>query len=114
MKKIVTTRPSFQGDVAIRRIDKLPAGLEPATPQGGHHIVAHSETGHNHVIDSRAAQLLIDKTNAFIAYLDVREPCDLTHLRDHDTHAPLHVEPGFYEVRRQRENAPEGWRRAQD
>lgn len=112
--KNITARPSFQGDICIRRIDKLPKGLEVAPVENGVHIVAHSETGHHHVIDSRNAQLLIDKTNQFIAYLNVREPVDLVHLRDHDTHEPLHFEPGIYEVRRQREYEPQGFRRVED
>jgi hypothetical protein len=112
--KTVTSRPSFQGDVMIRRIARLPAKLVPAQAENGRHVVAHSETGHHHVVMERAAQLLIDETNAFIAYLKVMEPCELEHLRDFDTHAPLHLEPGIYEVRRQREYAPEGWRRVED
>jgi hypothetical protein len=112
--KTVTERPSFQGDVMVRRISALPKGVKSTTPENGAYIVAHSETGHHHVIDSRAAQLLIDKTNEFLAYLDVREPCDLTHMRDFDTHEPLHFEPGIYEVRREQEFGPEGWQRALD
>ena len=114
MSKIVTNRPSFQGDICIRRVDNMPKGLKVAEIENGNYIVAHSETGHHHVIDSRTAQMLVDETNAFIAYLSVREPVDLVHLRDHDTHEALHFEPGIYEVRRQREYTPEGFRRVED
>lgn len=103
-----------QGDVFFQRIDALPDGLEPAQIEKGAYVVAHSETGHNHVIDSRAAQLFIDKTNDFIAYLKVLEPCELKHLRDLATHEALAFKPGFYRVHRQREATPEGWQRAQD
>lgn len=112
--RTVTERPSFQGDVMIRRIKKLPPGLVSATAEGGNWIIAHSETGHHHVVKERAAQLLIDQTNAFIAYLDVAEPCELEHLRSFDTHEPYRLEPSKYEIRRQREYVPEGWRRAAD
>ena len=114
MTKTVTDRPSFQGDLMIRRVDAVPAGLEPSAPAEGRHVLAHSETGHHHVVDSRAAELLIDRTNAFIAYLRVLEPCEVEHLRAHDTHEALALAPGLYELRRQREHAPEGWRRAAD
>lgn len=114
MKKIVTGRPSFQGDLCIRRIDSLPSGIFPSTAAGETHILAHSETGHHHVIDSRAAQLLIDKTNDFIAYLQVASETEIKHMRDFDTHEPILLTPGNYEVRRQREYVPEGWRRAAD
>lgn len=103
-----------QGDVLLRRIDKLPDNLVPAKAESGLFVVAHSETGHHHVVKERSAQLLIDKTNAFIAYLKVGEPCELEHLRDFDTHESLALAPGLYEVRRQVEFTPEGWRLAQD
>lgn len=103
-----------QGDVYFERIDALPAGLELAETDHGNFVVAHSETGHNHVIDSRNAQMFIDKTNSFIAYLNVLAPAELKHLRDHDTHETLAFTPGIYRVRRQREATPEGWQRAQD
>lgn len=114
IKHIVTTRPSFQGDLMVRRVKKLPTGLANAKTTDGVHIVAHSETGHHHVIDSRAAQLLIDSTNEFLAYLDVKEETEIRHLREFDTHEPLTLPPGLYEVRREREFGPEGWQRAQD
>lgn len=112
--KTVTGRPAFQGDVMIRRIASLPAALVPAKAEGGQYIVAHSETGHHHVVKERGAQLLIDETNALIAYLRVTDATTLEHLRDFDTHAPLHLPPGDYELRRQREHTPEGWRRVAD
>lgn len=98
----------------IRRIDALPDGLKPMAGEKGKHILAHSETGHHHVIDSRNAQMFIDETNAFIAYLTVTESCEIEHLRSFDTHEALVVEPGHHELRRQREHTLEGWRRAQD
>lgn len=112
--KIVTERPSFQGDVCIRRITEIPAHAIKAVPEAGAYVIAHSETGHHHVVKERGAQLLIDHTNAFIAWLDVAEPTVLEHLRSFDTHEPYRLEPGKYEIRRQREFTPEGWRPAAD
>lgn len=103
-----------QGDMLLIKRDKLPDNIQGANPENGYHIVAHSETGHNHVIDANKAQLLIDKTNAFIAYLNVLEPCEIEHLRSNDTHESIRVDKGVYEIRRQREYTPEGYRRAQD
>lgn len=103
-----------QGDMLIRRIDKLPEGLEKSKSENGLHVLAHSETGHNHVVNERGAQLLIDKTNEFIAYLEVTEPSEIEHLRSYDTHETILVDKGIYEIRRQREYVAEGFRRAQD
>lgn len=112
--RTVTNLPSFQGDICIRRVDTIPAGLASATPENGYYIVAHSETGHHHVVKERSAQMLIYETNAFIAYLKIAEPTELEHLRSFDTHETLLLPPGNYEVRRQREHTPKGWRRAAD
>ena len=103
-----------QGDCLIRKIDKLPEGLELAKDDNGKYVVAHSETGHNHVIDKSNAQLLIDKTNEFIAYLVVDNDTPIEHQRSYDTHESIMVEKGVYEIRRQREYTPEGYRKAQD
>jgi hypothetical protein len=112
--RTITERPSFQGDVCIRRVAEIPQNAVAAGAEGGVYVIAHSETGHHHVVKERGAQLLIDKTNAFIAWLDVAEPTVLEHMRSFDTHEPYRLEPGKYEVRRQREHTPEGWRRAAD
>ena len=112
--KHVTERPAFQGDLCIRRVAEIPANATLAAARDGVHILAHSETGHHHVIDANRAQLLIDKTNEFISWLDVASEAEIRHLRDFDTHESLAVPPGRYEVRRQREYVPDGFRRAAD
>ena len=98
----------------VHEVVAIPAGLTAAKAENGVHILAHSETGHHHVVKERAAQMLIDQTNSLIAYLNVAEPTALKHLRSFDTHEALMLPPGNYEVRRQREYVPEGWRRAAD
>jgi hypothetical protein len=108
-----------QGDVMLRRIDRLPAGVKPATAENGVFVVAHSETGHNHVIAERPNVRLYDSEDPFVSYLEVIEATDATealleHLRGWDTHETIKIPAGIFEVRRQREYTPEGWRRAQD
>lgn len=112
--KTVTERPTFQGDLMIRVITEIPVGLKAANPVDGKHVLAHSETGHDHVIEANRAQLLIDETNAFIAYLKVSDTATIEHMRSFDTHEPITVQPGIYEIRRQREYIPDGFRRAAD
>lgn len=103
-----------QGEVFIRRIDTLPAGIVPAPIEDGNYVVGHSESGHHHVIPAVGVQCFVAPENSLHLYLDVSEIVALKHLRPHDTHAPITIQPGKYEVRRQREWAPEGWRRAAD
>lgn len=103
-----------QGDLLIIKTDAIPKTAKASTAENGKHILAHSETGHHHVIDSRSAQLLIDETNEFIAYLQVKEDAEVIHERSFDTHETLRLPAGNYEIRRQREYTPEGFRRAAD
>lgn len=108
-----------QGDLLLRRIDKIPAGATLAKSEGGIFVVAHSETGHNHIVDAAPHVKIYDTEDPLLSYLEVIEATDKTetlirHLRGHDTHETISVPPGIYELRRQRESSPEGWRRAAD
>lgn len=103
-----------QGDCLLIRIDTIPKSATKAKPENGYFVVAHSETGHNHVVEANAAQMFIDQTNEFIAYVQTLDGVELKHLRDFDTHESLYLEPGNYEIRRQREYTLEGYRRAAD
>lgn len=112
MKKV--KKMAAQGDVMFIRVNEIPSDAVVAKTEDGKFIVAHSETGHNHVIDSKNAQMLIDKTNDFIAYIKVAKPTEVEHQRSFDTHESLLLTPGNYQVRRQREYVPEGFRRVAD
>jgi hypothetical protein len=121
MKKFQTI--AAQGDMMLVRIDALPENVEPVAPVNGRYTLAHSETGHDHVVMERPtirAFKAMDELKALLdgkpaLFLEVTgEPAELKHLRDFDTHESVKIEPGLYEVRRQREYTPEGFRRAAD
>lgn len=108
-----------QGDLYIRRIASIPSGAKAVVSEHGKFVVAHSETGHNHVIADRPNVRLYSEGDPMISYLEVIEATDATetlleHLRSYDTHETIKIEPGNYEIRRQREYTPEGWRRVED
>jgi len=103
-----------QGDVYIRRIDKLPEAAVPVPAEKGVVVVAHSETGHNHVMEADTVTLHRLPDSIMDCFLEVNEPTALEHLRPTDTHEPIMFEKGVYHVRRQREHTPEGWRRVED
>lgn len=108
-----------QGDLLIRRIDSIPASAQAVNSENGVFVVAHSETGHNHVILERPNVKLFSTGDPMISYLQVIEATDETetlmeHLRSFDTHETIKIVPGNYEIRRQREYTPEGWRRVED
>ena len=103
-----------QGDLLITRIKALPEGLEPVKSDNGVHILAHSETGHHHVVEDRDISLYRPGNDEFVAYMVVNHPTVLRHERSFDTHAPLSIPAGTYRINRQREYTPEGFRRAAD
>ena len=104
-----------QGDFFVRRINKLPKDVLPVEPVNGKIIVAHSETGHHHVmVAERVRAFVPKKPDIYQMFIQVDEPTPVKHMRSFDTHEPLMFDKGTYEIRRQREHAPEGWRRAAD
>lgn len=109
-----------QGDVLIRRVTSIPASATAVAPANGAIIVTHSETGHHHqmVLDRDAdvpsVEMFSATDNPLLAWIKVNRPTSLDHLRPHDTHESILFQPGIYEVRRQRENTPEGWRQVAD
>jgi hypothetical protein len=106
-----------QGDLLLRRIDALPANAEPAKAEKGAYVLAHSETGHNHVVLERPnVSFYQDRQDVFRSWLvvDGDVPVQVEHQRSFHTHESIQVAPGIYEVRRQREYTPEGFRAAAD
>lgn len=111
------TTACAQGDVHFTRITSLPDAAKPIV-SNGKIVVTHSETGHDHVMvldrSETPAVTMYQGDNPLVAWLEVNRPTALEHLRPHDTHEPIMFGPGVYEVRRQREYTPEGWRRVED
>ena len=110
-------KSAAQGDCLLRRIPtRLPIGLRPIKAENGQFIIAHSETGHNHCIKENSNVRLYETVDQFRGYLVVAgdEPVVLEHHRSFDTHEALEINPGIYEIRRQREYTSEGFRRAAD
>ncbi len=110
-----------QGDVLFRAVDAIPGDAVPVAPIGNDLVVTHSETGHHHVmvLDNRVAgepavEMFSAADNPLLAWIRVNRPTALEHRRPHNTHESIMFAPGLYEVRRQREYTPEGWRQVQD
>lgn len=104
-----------QGDLAIRRVSEIPSSAVLVKPESGKYILAHSETGHHHVVLDRPDIRVFKTDDPFKAYIELGgRPADLIHERPQDTHETILIPTGFFELRRQREYTPEGYRRAQD
>jgi hypothetical protein len=114
-KPTVVQRLGAQGDCLFRRIEALPAGVQEVE-RTGPLVVAHSETGHHHQVEDMATRHFEHATrDPMICFLQVTgEGAEVVHKRPFDTHATIMLAPGFWEVRRQEEYTPAGWRRVED
>lgn len=104
---------AFQGDLCLRRIETIPMAAQRVDLVDGRHVVAHSETGHHHTIPSDV-ELWRDPGDDMVCFLRCESPALLEHHRGYDQHEAIQIGPGTYELRRQREYTPEGWRRVED
>ena len=103
-----------QGEITIRRIGdvrkELPKGFSPLALERGKYIIGHSETQHDHVLSAvEGVEVgVLDKPpeGMRILYAILREPTALEHLRPHDTHEPIMLDAGTYEIRIAREYDP--------
>lgn len=85
-----------QGDVLISQITKLPDNLEKLD----HKIVAHGESGHFHRLEK--GTIYETKTAERLMFIEIKEPTKIVH----EEHKAIRIEPGFYEVKREREFDP--------
>ncbi len=100
-----------QGDLLLVPIAELPERVDLV--RRGRLVLAEGEaTGHAHVVDDERASLHGHRWSE-VRYVEVvgEEPVSLVH----EEHDRLHLTPGVYEVRRQREYVPRvGFRRVSD
>lgn len=111
MKPIKTL--ACQGDILLRAVEAIPAGFKPVEKKG-RIVLSHSETGHQHAIDDVGVIQYENPADPMICYLQISgEYTDVVHHRDYHTHGTIRLDGGgkLWEVRRQRENTPEGWSR---
>lgn len=111
-----------QGDVLFVKVAKVPAKAVKQARSGAI-VVAHSETGHHHVVEEPTSDYFEVPGDPLVGYLQLGDGtaelggADVVHLRGWDTHEPQRLlgKPGdVYEIHRQREGGLESWRRVAD
>lgn len=113
-------KQAAQGDCLLSRVASIPETAKPVdADHRGYYVLAHSETGHDHIAVAHPHVKFFSTDDPLVSYLQVIEATDametvIEHLRNFDTHESIKVGPGNYEIRRQREYTPEGWRRVAD
>jgi hypothetical protein len=105
MEALKFEKIAAQGELTITKLAHAPKQIgNIIAPVNGKLIVGHSETGHHHVVDADCA--VLTRVDEFTAYLDVKKPTQIDHLREHDTHPSIALQPGMYEFRTGREFDP--------
>lgn len=80
------------GELTLVEVKKAPTGFK----QVKDFILAHSETGHNHVLEAqKAADLEIYEQEGQI-FVKINNPVKLVHKKSFDAHRTLEIEPGVY------------------
>lgn len=107
-----------QGDILFKKIDKLPKdAIEQKPCNAMEYVLSHNKAGHKHIVRATPDVQFFNHANDNMkAYLVVNkeESAIAEHTRQFDTHDPIMFPVGIFEIRRQREAAPEGWRVALD
>lgn len=80
------------GEAMLVPVDAMPKGK---TKKYSKFTVAHSETGHNHVLESSTEFEVLEDKNMEV-YFRIFEPATLVHKKTVDRHKDLVVEPGIY------------------
>jgi len=92
-----------QGDVLLIPVDEVPMGTRKVGSDGRRVVLAEGEaTGHAHALVTSEAELRLAYDDTLFLLIAGEEAAALVH-EEHDT---VTIEPGVYEVRRQREYEP--------
>lgn len=93
----------FQGDIGLRRIEALPAGVEPVINEKRLTIAYGEATGHEHKFVDQGVNIFFAKENNKL-FVILTQPSALYH----DEHSPVMFDTGTYEVLQQEEYTYEG------
>lgn len=68
------------------------------------YIIAHSETGHHHILQSKTPFVVSETDKQFV--IELFEPAQIVHKKTVDKHKTLPVAPGKYRVVKKTEYDP--------
>lgn len=94
--------PIRHGEVLLLPVDSVPDNAK--RQQVVECIIAHSETGHHHVLESD--QKFWEIIDGSQLYVDLDAPTPLRHRKDYDQHRELEVPAGKWKVIKKREFDP--------
>lgn len=99
-----------QGEVNVRKVTTLPAGLLDVRPERGLYIVGHSESGHHHVLPARDDIQVMEQVKDVpagmkIFYAILESPSALRQDAA-SPHEPIILDPGIFRISISREYDP--------
>lgn len=92
-------KPIRHGEAMLIPINGPVEGKEHTT-----YIIAHSETGHHHVLESKAPFVVGETDKQFV--IQLFQPAKLVHQKITDKHKTLTIAPGKYKVVQKTEYDP--------
>ena len=81
------------GEVMLVSVNKIPKGKVTKAKE---YILAHSETGHHHVLEAERA-FEMTETDKHELYLRLFEPAQLIHKKAVDKHRTITIPAGYYQ-----------------
>lgn len=111
---------SSQGDVFLMRVKEIPSDATQIKPtqEDGSYIVAHSESGHHHILEATKPDFLsVFRDVSGRLFAEVREGSSalLWHNKSDKTkHNPIEVPAGSFQIKRAKEYTPQGMRQVAD
>lgn len=91
------------GEALLMPIEKMPKGT---CERVNKYIVAHSESGHHHVLESKEEFEVISDKEAEELFIRLYAPAQLVHEKTVDAHKTLTVPQGIWKVMYKREYDP--------
>jgi hypothetical protein len=91
------------GEALMLPVSKMPKGK---TTKVTKQIIAHSETGHHHVVEADTEFEIIGSAEKHDLYLRLFEPAKLVHKKPTQKHKTLPVVPGIWKVLHKTEYNP--------
>lgn len=80
------------GEIILSPVESMPEGSKPTKSA----ILAHSETGHHHVLEASTTFGFLAETESTDLYVEVRKAAFLVHKKLVDFHRTLDIDPGVY------------------
>lgn len=100
MSKNIKLNVVRHGELLLEEVSKFPAKSKKAKS----YILAHSESGHNHVLESKVDYEVSETDKEFLIRLFA--PAKLVHQKTVNRHKDLVVKPGIYRIRHKQEYSP--------